>query len=133
MVVSVICWNIWRIRNSICLDDHTIPTIQNVILLICSLLDYWTGHKKRAVRQFILNWIPEDLDMVPIQSLSPLPALEMPLMSYVLLGFYPNDHLICCYWLLVTTLIHIINGCFPIVLAHFVSALCLACCSQCCK
>jgi hypothetical protein len=47
MVVSAICWCVWKTRNSVCFDNHTIPTIRNMIFLICSLLDYWTGTKKK--------------------------------------------------------------------------------------
>lgn len=46
--------------------------INHIILLICSLLDYWLGNKKRNELQNIHIWIPEDLDMVPLQSMPPL-------------------------------------------------------------
>lgn len=97
MVICTICWRIWRTRNSICFDNTPLLAIINMLLLMCSLLDYWTGYKKRNMRQFTNELIPEDLDMVPIQSLSPWPALEMPesllldaclcIMSYYMLEF----------------------------------------------
>lgn len=78
MVVSAICWGVWKTRNAVCFDNKPVPTIRQLLLLICSLLDYWTGTKKRYVMQFVQSWTPEDLDMVPLQTLPPLLALEMP-------------------------------------------------------
>lgn len=48
----------------------------------CYLLEHWTGYKKGAMRPFTDERILEDLNKVPIQSLSPLPTL-MPPISHV--------------------------------------------------
>lgn len=52
-------------------------TFKHMLLLICSLLDDWSGNKKKNVMQFAQSWILENMDMVRLQSLPPLPALEM--------------------------------------------------------
>ncbi|XP_078152676.1 uncharacterized protein LOC144547863 [Carex rostrata] len=39
----------------------------------------WQGYKKRTVRPFTAEWMPEDLDMVPLQSLSPVLAILPPM------------------------------------------------------
>lgn len=92
MVISVICWSIWRTRNSICFENKNISTIRNMILLTCSLLNYWVGNKRPKELQHTHLWTPDDMDMVPLQTMSPLrmpmPEMEggtsLPLVSMVL-------------------------------------------------
>lgn len=79
MVISAIFWSIWKTWNSICFDNKHIPTIQQMVLLTCSFLNYWTGAKRGKALQYTHFWTPADMDMVPLQTMSPSPvaALEM--------------------------------------------------------
>ena len=71
VVVSAICWSIWKNRNAVCFDDKSSLSVRQIIMLICSLLNYWSGNIKRQVMQHIHLWTPVDMDMIPLQSISP--------------------------------------------------------------
>jgi hypothetical protein len=41
-MLSGLCWSIWKLRNSIIFKQSKISSNRNMIILICSLIDYWT-------------------------------------------------------------------------------------------
>ena len=78
MAVSAICWCVWKCRNTLCFEDKPFPSIRHITLLTCSMLDYWTGNKRCKVKQLLAQWVPADLDMIPLQTLSPSPIGLLP-------------------------------------------------------
>jgi hypothetical protein len=42
-----------------------------IILLIISLVEYWTGHTKKKVKDAAFEWLPEMLDAIPLRSWDP--------------------------------------------------------------
>lgn len=71
VVVSAVIWNIWNQRNRLCFRDSVVHTCQTVILNIISLISYWTGQMKEEVQAAANNWMPQDLDEVPLQVVRP--------------------------------------------------------------
>jgi hypothetical protein len=50
-MLSELCWSIWKLRNAIIIRQAQIPTNKNMIILIYSLIDYWTGMLDDSVRR----------------------------------------------------------------------------------
>lgn len=44
LVYSAICWTIWKYKNEISFRQATHKSAKNIILLIISLVEYWTGN-----------------------------------------------------------------------------------------
>lgn len=55
IVVSAVCWSIWKHRNSICLSEMTVKTTRNLVLLIRSLVLYWLGHVKEKIKDAVAD------------------------------------------------------------------------------
>ena len=67
VMFSAFCWTVWKIRNDRCFNAVTHHTFRTVILLIISLLHYWTGILKKHTRELIPYWLPYDVDAIPLQ------------------------------------------------------------------
>lgn len=71
LVFSGFCWTIWKHRNEICFQQIPVKSGRQLILLIISLVEYWTGSKrvKKKVRTAIWAWLPpaEALDTIPLR------------------------------------------------------------------
>lgn len=71
MVLSALCWTIWKHRNELCFQNVQPKTGRNIIFLIISLLQYWLGSKKikQQVREGAQVWMPteEMLEQIPIR------------------------------------------------------------------
>lgn len=59
LIVSVICWTLWKHRNKICFQNKHVKTTKSIIYLIISLILYWTGSKKtkKKVQEETEKWI----------------------------------------------------------------------------
>lgn len=69
---SALCWTVWKLRNDSCFHNTPRKTFRTIILLIVSLLNYWTGIIKRQVRDIVqADWMLEDIDMIPLQVWDP--------------------------------------------------------------
>jgi hypothetical protein len=75
IVVSIVCWIIWKLRNDIIFNDKSNITTINLIILIQSLLNYWTDLYKGEVKKLIKRWLPSDMDMIPLQMMAPVPVI----------------------------------------------------------
>lgn len=74
---SALCWTVWKLRNDSCFNNVPNKTFRTIILLIISLLTYWAGIIKRSVRDIIqTDWMPEDVDMIPLQVWDPAADVE---------------------------------------------------------
>ena len=71
LVLSAICWTIWKYRNDLCFANGTKKSIRQIILLIISLVHYWTGRVHPTVAETIALWLPVELDVLPIASWHP--------------------------------------------------------------
>jgi hypothetical protein len=71
MVLSALCWTIWKHRNELCFQNVHLKTDRNIIFLIISFLNYWLGSKKtkQQVRDGARVWMPteEALEQIPIR------------------------------------------------------------------
>jgi hypothetical protein len=47
-------------------------TNRNLIFLICSLLDYWSGDIKQVVKRKLKHWMSVSMELIPLQALPPL-------------------------------------------------------------
>ena len=65
------CWTLWKHRNEICFQSYNIKSIRSLIILIISLVDYWTGHTKQRVQDAVGDWLPTDLDVIPLRTWAP--------------------------------------------------------------
>ena len=70
-VVCAVVWSIWKHRNDLCFNSTVIYTSRNLILQIVSLVSYWTGTVKQEVREATQQWLPQDIDVIPLQVLDP--------------------------------------------------------------
>lgn len=71
-VVSATCWAVWKARNNVCFNEQAIPAVRNLILTICSFVSYWAENMREEIKAQLYRWLPMDVDMIPIQSASPL-------------------------------------------------------------
>jgi uncharacterized membrane protein YwzB len=51
IMVCVVCWSLWMLRNKIIFQNAGSITNRNLILFICALLDYWSGNFKEDVKK----------------------------------------------------------------------------------
>jgi zinc-binding in reverse transcriptase len=84
-VLSAVCWSMWKYRNNIIFKDKQGNTIRNLIILICSSLNYGSGLFKREEQVLIKNWMLQDLDMIPLQCISPVLCLAGWILHYVVI------------------------------------------------
>lgn len=68
LVFSAVCWTIWKYRNELCFKKCKKETIRQIILLIISLVHYWTCKVKKQVTKFTALWMPVELDVLPLAS-----------------------------------------------------------------
>lgn len=67
-----LCWTIWKLRNEYCFQHGPKKTFRTIILLIISLITYWTGIVKRQLRELVqADWLPQELDAIPLQVWDP--------------------------------------------------------------
>jgi hypothetical protein len=72
IVFSAICWCVWKHRNDLCFVTGTqIKSNRNLILLIISIIYYWTGNIKDDVKQALAKWMPKEMDNIPLQTWNP--------------------------------------------------------------
>lgn len=71
VVFSALSWTLWKNRNALIFQDSTIKTIGSLILLIISLVDYWAGHMHKHIKSAIANWLPEDIQAIPLRVWDP--------------------------------------------------------------
>jgi hypothetical protein len=67
IVVCVVIWSIWKHRNDLCFNNSRIYTARNIILQILSLISYWTGTLQGELREAVQEWLPQELDAIPLQ------------------------------------------------------------------
>jgi hypothetical protein len=75
-MLSGLCWSIWKLKNSIIFKQSHIPSIRNMLILICSLIDYWAGMMDEVVKRQLKKWLSVSLEMIPLQVLEPMMRLE---------------------------------------------------------
>ena len=68
LVFSAMCWTIWKHRNKICFQLYNIKSNKSLILLIVSLVEYWTGNTKQQVKEAVVEWMPAALDIIPLRT-----------------------------------------------------------------
>lgn len=51
VVLSVVCWTLWKHRNKVCFNDIQPKYVRTLIFLIKSLLDYWAWKMKQQARE----------------------------------------------------------------------------------
>ncbi|XP_078150904.1 uncharacterized protein LOC144546233 [Carex rostrata] len=71
ILVSAICWTLWKHRNEICFQNSKVKDARNINYLIISLLYYWTANKrvKKHIQTAAHRWIPEEeiLEVEPLR------------------------------------------------------------------
>jgi hypothetical protein len=96
VALNAVCLCIRKIRNRLIFKDGSVPTVRNMICLILSLLQYWSRCKGRSVELSLRNWLSDDLNMISIQVLAPIPLLTW---CSIWLHFLFYDKLNCTCWL----------------------------------
>lgn len=71
IVISAVTWGIWKHRNDLCFNNSLVHSCRNVILTIISLIVYWTGKAPMQVKVETNNWMPQDIDEIPVQVIHP--------------------------------------------------------------
>lgn len=67
-VFSALSWTIWKIRNDICFNNASLPTGRNTIILIISLVLYWTGNEVGQIDEAVQTWLPQSLENIPLRT-----------------------------------------------------------------
>jgi hypothetical protein len=75
IVMSGVCWALWKHRNVIVLNNTVHTSSRNLIHLILSLVQYWSGQFPERLKQMVQYWFPESLDTIPIQMVALIPML----------------------------------------------------------
>ena len=58
-------------RNELCFQHTPLKSFRTMILLIISLVHYWSGMLKRQTRELIPSWLPENVDIIPLRIWKP--------------------------------------------------------------
>lgn len=66
LVISAVIWTIWRTRNDLCFNNKIVHSVKNTIVLIVSLVLYWTGSDSEETQALIKEWMLLDLDAIPL-------------------------------------------------------------------
>lgn len=77
VVYSALCWTLWKYQNDLCFNQINPKTSRNLILLIISLVTYWTGNASKRVKEGTALWLPQYLDEIPLCSVPPGDALPI--------------------------------------------------------
>lgn len=72
LVVSAVCWTLWKHRNERCFDHCHVKTARSIIFLIKSLLCYWAGNTSEVVQMEVGAWLPILEDATPLNQFLPL-------------------------------------------------------------
>jgi hypothetical protein len=75
-MLSALRWSIWKLRNTIIFKQTKVPTSRNLIILICSLVDYWVGLMDEATKSRLKKWLFVSLEMIPLQIVAPMLTIE---------------------------------------------------------
>jgi hypothetical protein len=70
-----VCWALWKHRNNIVFRASNHTSTRNLICLIISFVNYWAGGFSIALVHKVKQWLPENLDMIPLQVVAP--ALQL--------------------------------------------------------
>ena len=71
LVFSAVCWTLWKYRNDLCFAQGKEKTVRQIILLIISLVHYWSRKVKKSVSEATARWLPDDLDVLPLSTWHP--------------------------------------------------------------
>jgi zinc-binding in reverse transcriptase len=69
-VLCVVCWSMWKLRNDVTFQRSQCLSIRSLVILICSLLNYWSGSLKDCVVRKMQCWMPASIDFIPLQVLA---------------------------------------------------------------
>lgn len=76
IVCSAVCWTLWKLRNEMCFTNGKKKTHRQILFLIISLVQYWSGSVKETVKDSIALWMPVNMDAVPLASWHPDDLME---------------------------------------------------------
>lgn len=62
---------IWKQRYEICFQSSTRKRVISIILLIISVFEYWTGHIDKRIKEGAEEWLPEDINAIPLRVWDP--------------------------------------------------------------
>ena len=65
-MTSVLIMQSYLIKN-----NAIVHSPRNVILNIVSLVLYWTGNLSSEVQATVQNWLPTDMEVIPLQAVRP--------------------------------------------------------------
>lgn len=71
IILSTICWTLWRYRNEICFQSSTNKSIRAIILLIIYVFEYWVGHMDIRIRETAEEWLLEELNAISLRMWDP--------------------------------------------------------------
>ena len=71
-VLSAIRWSIWKTRNKMTFQDVTVINGRSIILLICGLINYWSGILPEELKKTMKRWIPQAWDEILLQVMGPV-------------------------------------------------------------
>lgn len=67
IVIGTVIWCIWKQHNDLCFQNSIVHSCRNVILSIISIIIYWTGQLNEEMQTKVNEWLPKDMDDVPLQ------------------------------------------------------------------
>lgn len=65
-----------EVKNEISFSNTPISFVRNMILMILSFLKYWSGLSSEEAHQYMHKWLPENIDLIPLQSLPPMQTFD---------------------------------------------------------
>lgn len=71
VVLSVVCWTLWKHRNARCFTNCRVNSARTLILQIKSLFCYWSGNIREGVQEEIEGWMPVLEDVIPLDHYMP--------------------------------------------------------------
>lgn len=72
IVVSALCWVVWKYYDDIFFDNSLIKIARSIILIIKFLVLYWTGNLKKKAQISAEEWLPVIEDAIPLDQYMPL-------------------------------------------------------------
>jgi hypothetical protein len=51
VVLSSVCWSLWKHHNLMMFEKVAASSVRNQVLLILSMVHYWTGHGKDVTKR----------------------------------------------------------------------------------